>query len=297
MEALYYERLSDLKVKCRLCPHGCVITSGRAGKCAIRKNLGGKLTATTYGRVSSVNLDPIEKKPLYHFHPGSNILSLGSLGCNLSCPFCQNYQIAHPLGHFEGKDIEEVILLVTDSISPKKAVKMAINYKASGNIGLAFTYNEPFIWFEYVLEAAKLAQEAELKTVLVTNGYVNEKPLLQLLPFIDALNIDLKGADDSVYKRLGGLSEPVKRTIKLASERAHVEITNLIVTGLNDEREQIEALVDWIFEEVGPDVPLHFSRYFPWYKYNEPPTPLETLKMAEEIGKAKLKNIHLGNVW
>ncbi len=296
MEALYYEQLSESKVKCRLCPHGCVISPGRAGICNVRKNTGGKLIAVAFGRVSSVNLDPIEKKPLYYFHPGSMILSLGSLGCNLSCPFCQNYQIAKPLEYFAGKDIEEIIHLVTDSISPKEAVEMAKNYGSSGNIGLAFTYNEPFIWFEYVLETAKLAKEEGLKNVLVTNGFVEEKPLLELLPYIDALNIDLKGPDDSVYKKLGGRAEPVKRTIKLAAKQAHVELTNLIVTGLNDKKGQIEALVDWIFEEVGSDVPLHFSRYFPCYKYDEPKTSLETLKMAAGIAKAKLKHVHLGNI-
>lgn len=296
MEALYHEPLSDDKVKCRLCPHGCVISPGKSGICGVRKNEGGHLLALTFGRASSVNLDPIEKKPLYHFHPGSMILSLGSLGCNLSCPFCQNWQIAHPLDHFKNKDIEEVISLVTDLISPKEAVELAQKYRANGNIGLAFTYNEPFIWFEYVLGTAKLAKEAGLNTVLVTNGFVEKAPLLELLPFIDALNIDLKGPNDAVYKKLGGRSEPVKRTIKIARKMAHVELTNLIVTGLNDKKEQLVALVDWIFEEIGPDAVLHFSRYFPCHKYNEPPTSLETLKMAEEIAKAKLKYVHLGNI-
>ncbi len=296
MEAKFYEKRPDKKVKCLLCPHGCVISSGKVGICSIRKNIDGTLIALTYGRISSCSLDPIEKKPLYHFYPGKMILSLGTIGCNFACPFCQNWQISQPREAFPGEDMEEVVSKVTDSLTPKQAIDLALTYRQNGNIGLAYTYNEPFIWYEYVYETVKLAHKNGLKNVLVTNGYVNEAPLRKLLPYIDAINIDIKGFSDEVYKKLGGRLAPVLKTVEIASKDCHVELTNLIVPKLNDSREEIENLVDWVATKVGRETPLHFSRYFPNFKYAEPPTSPKTLKMAEEIGLTKLKHVHLGNV-
>ncbi len=296
MEAKFYEKRPDKKVKCLLCPHKCVISPGKTGICCIRKNIDGTLVALTYSRICSCNLDPIEKKPLYHFHPKTMILSLGSIGCNLACPFCQNWQIAQPREVFPGEDMEKVVSRVTDSLSPKQAVDLALAYLKNDNIGLAYTYNEPFVWFEYVYETAKLARENGLKNVLVTNGYVNEEPLKKLLPYIDAMNIDVKGFSDEIYRKLGGKLAPVLRTVEIASKKCHVELTNLLVPGLNDSREEIEKLVEWVASKVGKETPLHFSRYFPYLEYSEPPTSLKTLRMAEEIALKKLKHVHLGNV-
>ena len=296
MEAKFYEKRPDKKVKCLLCPHKCVISPGKTGICCIRKNIDGTLVALTYSRICSCNLDPIEKKPLYHFHPKTMILSLGSIGCNLACPFCQNWQIAQPREVFPGEDMEKVVSRVTDSLSPKQAGDLALAYLKNDNIGLAYTYNEPFVWFEYVYETAKLARENGLKNVLVTNGYVNEEPLKKLLPYIDAMNIDVKGFSDEIYRKLGGKLAPVLRTVEIASKKCHVELTNLLVPGLNDSREEIEKLVEWVASKVGKETPLHFSRYFPYLEYSEPPTSLKTLRMAEEIALKKLKHVHLGNV-
>lgn len=297
MEAKFYEKKPDKKVKCLLCPHGCVISLGKTGICSIRKNIDGTLVALTYGRISSCNLDPIEKKPLYHFYPGSMILSLGSIGCNFVCPFCQNWQIAQPREAFPGEDMEEVVSKVTDSLTPQQAIDLALTYRRNNNIGLAYTYNEPFVWYEFIYETAKLAHENDLKNVLVTNGCVNEAPLKKLLPCIDAMNIDVKGFSDEVYKKLGGRLAPVLSTVEIASKKCHVELTNLVVPGLNDNKEKIEELVDWVATKIGEETPLHFSRYLPYFKYSEPPTLLETLKMAEEVALKKLKHVHLGNIW
>ncbi|MDO8885902.1 AmmeMemoRadiSam system radical SAM enzyme [Candidatus Oleimmundimicrobium sp.] len=297
MEARFYEKKPNKKVKCFLCPHGCLISPGKTGTCSIRKNIDGTLIALTYERISSCSLDPIEKKPLYHFHPKTVILSLGSIGCNLACPFCQNWQIAQPQEAFPGEDMEKIVSRVTDPLTSKQAVDLALTHRQNGNIGLAYTYNEPFVWYEYIYETAKLAHENGLKNVLVTNGYVNEKPLKKLLPYIDAMNIDVKGFSDEVYKKLGGRLVPVLKTVEIASKECHVELTNLIVPKLNDSKEEIEKLVEWIATKVGEETPLHFSRYFPHLKYTEPPTPLKTVKMAEEIALKKLKYVHLGNVY
>ena len=184
---MYYEKLAANTVKCLLCPHECVISEGRTGICRVRRNLSGVLRAESFGKVSALALDPIEKKPLYHFYPGQKILSAGSYGCNLRCPFCQNYEIAQ----------SDVDVMSARNLAPEELVQEAASLFDYGNIGLAFTYNEPFVWYEYVLETAKLARERGLKTVLVTNGMVNEEPLLELLPWIDAMNIDLKAFSEA----------------------------------------------------------------------------------------------------
>ncbi len=301
IEARHYERLEDNKVRCRLCPHDCLIRPGNVGICYIRRNIDGVLRPLTYGRVSSVHLDPIEKKPLYFFHPGSTILSVGAVGCNLACQFCQNWQIAQP------RDLVKKGLLVAEAPAPvveeltrplpvEQLVALAETEKARGNIGVAFTYNEPFIWFEYVLEAAKALRARGLKMVLVTNGYVNEEPLVELLPFIDAMNIDIKAFSEDFYRRVGGSLAPVLRTAELANAACHIEITNLLITDLNTDPAQVRALVDWIADTLGPKTPLHISRYFPARRCQAPPTSPADLEAARRIAAGRLRSVILGNV-
>lgn len=281
-EALYYEKLEAKSVHCHLCPYNCVIQDGRRGACGVRLNEGGTLYSEVYGKTTSVALDPIEKKPLYHFHPGEYILSLGTKGCNFHCDFCQNWHISQNLS------------VPTEDITPEEVVREAQKVKS---FGVAYTYNEPFIWYEFVLETAKLARKAGLANVLVTNGYVNMPPLEEILPFIDAMNIDLKSFNDDFYRKIcKGSLQPVLDVIKRSAQACHVELTNLLIPGLNDSEEEIKKMVDWIYENTGADTPLHFSRYFPCYKMNISPTPVETLKMAERIAKKKLKRVYLGNI-
>jgi len=284
-EALYWEKISGAAVPavhCLLCPHECKIADGAEGICGARQNNGGKLYSLIYGETTSVALDPIEKKPLYHFHPGEYILSLGTKGCNFKCPFCQNWSISQDGG------------APTEKITPSCAVAKA---KELGSFGIAYTYNEPFIWYEFVLDTAKLAKKSGLENVLVTNGFVNPGPLREMLPLIGAMNIDLKSIDPGFYvKYCKGSLEPVLSTIKTSAKSCHVEITNLVITGLNDTDEDFRKLSDWVCDNAGPDTPLHFSRYFPCYQMENPPTPKEALERARAIASKRLKYVHLGNV-
>lgn len=284
-EAFYYEKKERELAACRLCPKLCTIREGKAGFCRVRQNRGGVLYAENYARVTSYGLDPIEKKPLYHFYPGSHILSLGTLGCNLRCGFCQNWSIAH------GEDPRTI------DLSPEQAVDMAMQQSLRDypNIGLAYTYSEPFMWYEYVWDTARLARQAGLKNVLVTNGYVNETPLREILPYIDAMNIDVKGFSSEFYRdNCVGSLEPVQRTVEISLGSCHVELTTLLVTGLNDSPGEITRLVEWI-AGLDPDIPLHLSRYFPNFEFDLPPTPLETLRQAWEIAREKLNYVYVGN--
>lgn len=284
-EALFYERKEDGRILCRLCPKLCTIRPGKTGFCRVRQNKDGVLYTLNYGRCTAAALDPIEKKPLYHFFPGANIYSLGTLGCNLRCGFCQNWEIAHGDPH-------------TFEITPLEAVEAALEYQNRGAdcIGIAYTYSEPFMWYEFVSDTARLARERGLKNVLVTNGYVNAEPFREILPDIDALNIDVKGFADEYYRRTcAGRLEPVKRTVEIAFlQGCHVELTTLLVPGLNDSGEEITRLVDWV-AGLSKDIPLHFSRYFPHYKMDLPPTPLATLRRAAEIAREKLNYVYVGN--
>ncbi len=281
-EALYYDKSQDGGVRCRLCPQLCRIKEGAKGFCGVRTNQGGSLYTLNYGRVASLALDPVEKKPLYHFHPGEMILSAGTVGCNLSCLFCQNWSISREVQTpTEPMTVEDLIALA----------------RRLDSFGIAYTYNEPFIWYEFVVEAAEAARGAGLKNVLVTNGFVNPEPLAELLPYIDAANIDIKSIRDDFYKKVcSGRVGPVLETIKAMAGRCHVELTNLLIPTLNDSPEEISRLVDWIAANVGPNVPLHFSRYFPCYKMTIPPTPPEKLFEAQAIAEKKLKHVHLGNI-
>ncbi|MEG6523375.1 AmmeMemoRadiSam system radical SAM enzyme [Desulfotomaculum sp. 1211_IL3151] len=284
-EAMFYQSKEKGLLFCELCPKGCSIQEGHKGFCRVRENQKGVLYTLNYGKVSSYALDPMEKKPLYHFYPGTLILSLGTVGCNLRCGFCQNWQIAHGDPR-------------TLNVTPEEAVALALEQRAKGLpcTGLAYTYSEPFMWYEYVYDTSRLAREAGLKNVMVTNGYVREEPLKKLLPYLDAMNIDVKGFTDGYYREncVGQLG-PVKRTVEIAQEKCHVELTTLLVPGLNDSPEEIAELVDWV-ASLNPAIPVHFSRYFPNYKFDLPPTPLAILRQAQEIAQKKLKHVHLGNV-
>jgi len=284
-EVAFYQAREDGIPRCEVCPHYCMIKEGERGRCRVRENIDGRLYATNYGRVLSLSLDPIEKKPLYHFYPDTNILSLGTVGCNFDCGFCQNWSLVH--SEMEGS-----------YVPPAEMVAKAKEWQGNNNIGLAYTYSEPLMWYEYVLETAELADLAGLKNVLVTNGFINLQPFLTLLPFIHALNIDIKGFTREYYQDIcGGRLEPVLKTAELAKKHAHVEITTLLVTDLNDSREEIEQLVHWIYNSLGADTPLHLSRYFPQYKMERPATSLETMEMARDIAQQKLKYVYLGNAW
>lgn len=284
-EALYYTSGSDGKIKCNLCPHGCLIEEGKYGICRTRKAENLKLYAVNYGQVSSLSLDPIEKKPLYHFKPGSMILSAGSYGCNFRCNFCQNYEIS-------------MMEPDTEYFTEEQLISAAESSKASGNIGIAFTYNEPSVWYEYVYNVFRKLKSADpgAVTVLVTNGFIEKEPLEKLLPYTDAMNIDLKAFNNDYYRKVcGGDVEKVKRTIKAAAKSCHVEITTLLVTGLNDSEKEISELSEWI-SSADTDIPLHLSRYFPAYKSDKAPTDVNTIFKAKEIAEFYLKYVYIGNV-
>jgi len=281
-EALYYEKMDGKRVQCHLCPYNCVIPPEARGACGIRINKEGTLYSEVYGKTTSIALDPIEKKPLYHYHSGEYILSVGTKGCNFHCSFCQNWHISQDLD------------VATHDTTSEEIIKKA---KEVGSFGIAYTYNEPFIWYEFVLDTARLAKKNGLENVLVTNGYVNMEPLQGILPYIDAMNIDLKSFDDDFYIKIcRGRLMPVLDVIKASAKICHIELTNLIIPTLNDSKKTIEAMVDWIYDNLGPEVPLHLSRYFPCYKMSLPPTPVDTMEMAERIAKEKLRHVYLGNI-
>jgi pyruvate formate lyase activating enzyme len=279
VEAKYYT-IQDNYAHCQMCPHYCKILPDKSGICRARKYEEGKLWATNYGETTSIAMDPIEKKPLYHYYPGAQILSIACNSCNMRCPFCQNWEISQ----------NEV---ATQYIAPSILTKMC---KDHGSIGVAYTYTEPLMWFEYILDAGEMIHGAGGKNVLVSNGLINEKPFSEILPIIDAMNIDLKTLNPDVYKKvLQGDLETVQRTIEIAHKTCHVEITNLIVTGLNDKKADIDKLIEYV-ASIDPDIPLHFSRYYPNYKYTKPPTTERTLEYAYERAREKLNYVYIGNV-
>lgn len=266
-------------VRCELCPHRCLIADGKRGICRVRQNRGGTLYALTYGRVAAVQLDPIEKKPLYHFHPGTQILSVGSIGCNFRCGFCQNWHL----------------VLGEASLSPVEIPELVRAAGESGSIGIAYTYNEPLIGFEFVRDCAREFREAGMANVLVTNGFVSPAPLAELLPLVDAMNIDLKSMDPEFYRRIcGGTLSPVLETIRTAARSVHIEITNLLVTGENDSEEAVRKVVDFV-AATDPEIPLHLSRYFPQHRFTAPPTPPAQLEAAYGIARERLPYVYVGN--
>lgn len=281
-QAMFYEKLND-RIHCYLCPHNCVIENGHFGKCNVRKHEHGELFTINYGEITSAALDPIEKKPLYYFRPSSYILSVGSFGCNFTCGFCQNYSISQ----YKAK---------SEYVPKEKLIQTAMN--TDNNIGLAFTYNEPSIWYEYVYDCAKLLKETDsgAAVVLVSNGYISDEPLRKLLPYVDAMNIDLKSYSAKYYNYLcGGTLEPVLKTIETAAKYCHVEITTLLVTGENDNLEEVEKIAKFL-SSINNDIPLHLSRYFPQYKLSNPPTDINFMWKAEDMAKKYLHKVILGNV-
>ncbi len=275
-----------MKAVCQVCMHHCSLEDGQWGLCRARKNEGGVIVCKNYGQVSSLALDPIEKKPLKMFYPGSLILSVGSFGCNLRCPFCQNHEISM-VGPEGFKDCY---------LSPKELAGEALRYRKKGNIGVAFTYNEPLVGWEYVLDTAKLVKEVGMKNVLVTNGSAASEVLNRLLPFIDAMNIDLKGFRKEYYRKLGGSLEMVKEFIaKTARWGCHVELTTLIVPGENDEILDMEEEAKWI-ASVKEEIPLHVTRFFPRYHMTDrDATEVEKVYQLADTAKKYLRNVFVGN--
>lgn len=274
------------RVLCPICPHRCMIREGEVGLCGARGNQEGKIVPLNYGNITSIALDPIEKKPLARFHPGSTILSVGSYGCNFHCSFCQNFGIS-----MEWK--QEAGFIVT----PRELVDKAHELKDQGNIGLAYTYNEPLIGYEFVYDSARLATEEGLQNVVVTNGYVEEAPLRELLPYVQAFNIDLKSFSERFYHTIGGSLADVKRSIAIAAEKSHVEVTTLIIPGENDTEEEMEALATWL-ASVDPSIPLHVSRFFPAYKMREKEaTRVERVIKLANIARRHLQFVYEGNIY
>lgn len=277
-EALFYEKTEDGCCLCRLCPHLCNIKEGHTGYCRVRRNTNGVLYSESYGLISSIALDPIEKKPLQFFHSGSKILSIGGYGCNLSCSFCQNHEIS-------------MTKPPTEDMPPDKLAEIASGLIKDGNIGLAYTYNEPFIAFEYVLDCARLCRAKGLKNVLVTNGYASKEPLNMLLPYIDAMNIDLKSFSSVFYNKIGGNLEKVKETIVTAVRFCHVEITTLIIPDENDSEKEIENLSQWL-SQVDDSIPLHLTCFRPRYKMTDKPSTTEAkIAPLRRIASKYLRNI------
>jgi len=270
---------------CNLCPHHCHLKEGASGICRARKCVEGKVVSSSYGNLSALALDPIEKKPLYHFHKGSQILSVGSFGCNLKCPFCQNHEISMGTSTHD------------NYYAPDDIVDLALKLKHEcGNIGVAFTYNEPLISYEYVLDTARLLKQADLCTVLVTNGTICEEPFLTLLPYIDALNIDLKAFSPHFYRKIKGDFDTVLNNIRLAHEFSHVEITTLVIDGVNDSDEDMERECQFLCS-IDKEMPLHLSRCFPRYRWSHIRiTPYETLERLLGIAQKYLHHVYLGNV-
>lgn len=273
------------KTECKLCPHHCRLDEGQTGLCNVRSNAGGEIVPVNYGEITCIALDPVEKKPLRHFYPGSKILSAGSYGCNLKCSFCQNYEIST-----SGKsDIK------TQRVTPENLIQIAMDLLPRGNIGIAYTYNEPLVGYEYVRNCAMLAAKKGLKNVVVTNGCFCEEPIKELLPFIDAFNVDLKGFTEKFYKDVGGDLETVKRFIKLVSENSHVEVTTLIIPDENDKEEEITELSRFI-ASVNKDIPLHISRFFPCHKMSRKrPTDVKKIYELAETARKQLNYVYEGN--
>ena len=274
-----------MKALCKLCFHHCALDDGQTGLCRARACQDGKIISLNYGKLTSLALDPIEKKPLRRFHPGSLILSVGSFGCNLRCPFCQNHEIS--MAGDSG--------IPTVEVSPEQLAAQAAELVPHGNIGVAYTYNEPLIGYEYVRDCAALVHEQGMVNVLVTNGTVEEEPWRALLPLVDAANIDLKGFTPSWYRRLGGDLETVKRSIVLAAERCHVEVTTLLILGENDSEEEIRELARWL-ASISPEIPLHLSRFFPRYRMMDKlSTPVERVYRLADVAREYLSFVYTGN--
>lgn len=271
-EAMFYEKYADTII-CKLCPHYCKLEDGMTGRCGVRQHLKGKLYGMSYGKLLAASLDPVEKKPLYHFYPGKKIFSVGSYGCNMHCQFCQNYSLSQ--ARLDSREVSVDSLI--DHVD---------------GIGVAFTYNEPTIMYEYVYAAAKALKNKGFKVVLVTNGLINEPPLRKLLPYIDAFNVDLKSFDKAEYIKLGGHLDTVLKSIKIMNEK-HLEVTSLMVTD-DVSTEMIEMMAQYI-GSINKNIPFHISRYFPNYHYDKEATPMDQLIKAKELASQHLNYVYIGN--
>ena len=290
MEAYLYESLPDQRVRCHLCHHRCVISAGKRGICAVRENRGGCLETLVFGKVIARHVDPIEKKPLFHFLPGSLSYSIATVGCNFKCRFCQNADIAQLPANRRG-------LIIGDAVTPDEVVADARRRQCAS---IAFTYTEPTVFFELAFETARLAHQKGIRSVFVTNGYMTPEAIEMIAPFLDAANVDLKAFSDETYRQYcGARLEPVKQTLREMKSRAiFVEVTTLIVPGMNDNADELRQLAAFIAEELGPETPWHISRFHPTYRLTDrPATPLETLVEARRIGlDAGLRYVYTGNV-
>jgi len=287
-EAMYYIELSEKRVKCELCPHNCVIPDSGVGICKVRRNIDGKLYSLNYGKIISLMIDPIEKKPLYHFYPGSKTLSLAMQGCNFKCQFCQNCSISQ---------INSPNDITGEELLPEDIIKIA---KAKNVDIISYTYTEPTIFYEYMLELAMLAKSEGMKNVMVTNGFMSEKPLKDILKFIDAFNVDLKSFRHPTYENvIGGRLDTVLENLETISKsNSWLEVTTLVIPSLNDSKEELEDIANFI-SNLDKDIPWHVSKYYPHHKMknNSTDTNLETLTMAYGIGvKAGLNNVYIGNI-
>ncbi len=288
LEAMYWKNLSDTTVQCGLCPNRCIISNGKRGFCGVRVNIDGKLYTTVYGKPVAVHVDPIEKKPLSHFLPGTTAFSIATAGCNLGCLFCQNWQISQAkpedAAHYD--------------LDPEKIVDLTVR---SGSPTIAYTYTEPTVFYEYMLQCAKLAKKRGLRNIFHSSGYINPEPLSEILKYTDACNIDLKGFSEKYYQDMCfGHLDPVLNTLKTIKKAGvWLEITNLVIPGKNDDPKMIKEMCEWIRTNLGPDVPLYFSAFYPQYKLQGvPPTPLKTLEMAARIGRESgLNYVYIGNVY
>lgn len=283
----YYNKLENKQVLCELCPNYCIISKDKISSCNARKNIDGELVSLTYSNVAAINIDPIEKKPLFHFLPGSKTLSIGTAGCNMHCKNCQNNTLSQ----------SNPLQIPAKSLSPKEIVKLA---KDNNCESISYTYNEPTVFFELMLDTAIKAKKSGLKNVMVSNGYINIEPLVEIIPYLDAANIDLKSFNNSTYKTVFKSSlEPVLASIKeLYRHNVWLEITNLIIPGITDRSKEIEQMCEWIIANTDTNTPVHFSRFFPQYLLNHlEPTPEISMKTAFEISnRLGLKNVYLGNL-
>jgi len=283
-KARFYHR-ENQKIRCRVCAHNCLLGEGQMGLCGARRVEGGELCLLNYGVCVAAAVDPVEKKPLYHFYPGSDIFSLGTWGCNFQCPFCQNWALAR--GDYSRGG---------EKFTPEEILSRLQKLRKDNCIGIAYTYNEPAIWFEFLHDTARLAKQNGYVNALVTNGYLSSEALEELSPYLDALNVDVKAFSEEFYRNYcRGRLNAVKETVERCAGRFHLEITYLVIPTLNDSRKEVSQLVNWI-AGLNPDIPLHFSRYVPGYRLNLPPTPVKTLDELRCLAMEKLNYVYLGNV-
>ncbi|MFA9388971.1 MAG: AmmeMemoRadiSam system radical SAM enzyme [Prolixibacteraceae bacterium] len=286
-EASFYRKLDNNEVQCELCPRFCTIEEGRFGNCHARRNRNGILSSEVFGRISALNLDPVEKKPLYHFYPGKEILSIGTTGCNMHCVFCQN----HTLSQCDNRKPVNIKNLSVDEL-----IKASLRSK--NNIGIAFTYNEPTVNYEFLMEVARKVKQNNMVTAMISNGYINPDPLAMLLEYVDAFNIDLKGFTNQFYKKYSKATlVPVLDSIQQINKSGkHLELTNLVIPTINDDEDEFELMCKWIANELGESTVLHLSRYFPRFELSQYPTPPEVLFSLYDIAKSYLHHVYLGNM-